>query len=247
MGYQGCIALNPGDSNLIRNVRVDDVRVEDFRWGQLIHMRVMYNPKYNTSVGRGIEDVYVKDLTYTGTHADPSLLLGYDADHAIKDVTFENLVVNGTVIARQRCGSRAGTWPRTACRCSSTSTSTNLRFLTTAEAEAAPRHDHPRSQPPGLPRRRRGPAAGGRARAACSRPAPPGPPGSAPAPRLHPPRTAAQRRRPGPDEGRGRRQGNPRSTTATWRSPPTPAPSPTYAVAEHRPDHLLGPRPQQLP
>ncbi|MCT2591400.1 endo-polygalacturonase [Streptomyces sp. N2-109] len=99
MGYQGCIALNPGDSNLIRNVRVEDVRVEDFREGQLIHMRVMYNKKYNTSVGRGIEGVYIKDVRYTGSHSHPCLLLGYDAGHAIKNVTFENLVVNGTVIA----------------------------------------------------------------------------------------------------------------------------------------------------
>ncbi|MGO4431352.1 endo-polygalacturonase, partial [Streptomyces sp. MCAF7] len=95
----GCIALNPGDSNLIRNVRVDGVRVEDFREGQLIHMRIMYNTKYNTSVGRGIEDVYIKDLSYTGTRTNTCLLLGYDAEHAIRNVTFENLLINGKVIA----------------------------------------------------------------------------------------------------------------------------------------------------
>lgn len=99
MGYQGCIALNTGDSNLISNVLVDGVRVEDFREGQLIHLRVMYNTKYNTSVGRGIQSVYIKDLSYTGTRTNTCLLLGYDADHAIKDVTFENLTVNGKVIA----------------------------------------------------------------------------------------------------------------------------------------------------
>lgn len=99
MNYQGCIALNAGDSNLIRNVKVDGVRVEDFRRGQLIHMRVMFNTSYNTSVGRGIEDVYVKDLSYNGKPLETVLLLGYDADHGIKNVTFENLVINGTVIA----------------------------------------------------------------------------------------------------------------------------------------------------
>ncbi|MEV6507688.1 glycosyl hydrolase family 28 protein [Streptomyces sp. NPDC051642] len=99
LDYQGCIALNPGDSNLVRNVRIEDVRVEDFRWGQLINMRVMFNKSYNTSVGRGIEMVYVKDLTYTGTKATCSHMVGYDADHAIKDITFENLVVNGSVVS----------------------------------------------------------------------------------------------------------------------------------------------------
>ncbi|MCX4977078.1 putative Ig domain-containing protein [Streptomyces sp. NBC_00620] len=99
LDYQGCFALNAGDSNLIRNVRIEDVRVEDFRWGQLINMRVMFNKSYNTSAGRGIEMVYIKDLSYTGTHASTSHMVGYDADHAIKDVIFENLVINGTLVS----------------------------------------------------------------------------------------------------------------------------------------------------
>jgi hypothetical protein len=97
--YQGCIALNPGDSNLVRNVRIDNVRIEDFRWGQFIHLRVAYNKSYNTSAGRGIEGVYVKNLTYTGKNAQTAMMLGYDATHGIKDVTFQNLVLNGTVMA----------------------------------------------------------------------------------------------------------------------------------------------------
>ncbi|MEU9956367.1 putative Ig domain-containing protein [Streptomyces sp. NPDC050982] len=95
--YQGCFALNPGDGNLIRNVRIQDVRVEDFTCGQLVNMRVMAN-RYNASPGRGIEDVYVRNLTYDGTHADTAILTGYDADRPVKNVTFQNLTVNGTVV-----------------------------------------------------------------------------------------------------------------------------------------------------
>ncbi|WP_416981418.1 glycosyl hydrolase family 28 protein [Streptomyces sp. T028] len=136
MNYQGCISLNAGDSNLIKNVRVEDVRVEDFRWGQLLNFRVMYNTKYNTSVGRGIEDVYIKNLTYTGTHANPSLFLGYDADHPIKNVTFENLVVNGVVIADTM---RKPTWYYTTdtVQWYANEHVINMKFLTTAEAAAA--------------------------------------------------------------------------------------------------------------
>ncbi|WP_327185710.1 glycosyl hydrolase family 28 protein [Streptomyces sp. NBC_01334] len=136
MGYQGCIALNPGDSNLIKNVRIEDVRIEDFRWGQVIHMRIMYNTKYNTSVGRGIEDVYVKNLSYRGTHANPSLFLGYDAEHSIKNVTFENLVINGQVIADSM---KKPSWYYTtdAMQWFCNEHVADLRFLTTAEAEAA--------------------------------------------------------------------------------------------------------------
>jgi hypothetical protein len=99
LNYQGCIAINPGDSNLVRNVRVQDVRIEDFRWGQIIHMRVAYNKSYNTSVGRGIEQVFVKNLSYDGSNAELGLLLGYDAEHAVKDVVFQNFTVNGKLIA----------------------------------------------------------------------------------------------------------------------------------------------------
>ena len=136
MNYQGCIALNPGDSNLIKSVRIEDVRIEDFRWGQVIYMKVMYNTKYNTSVGRGIEDVYVKNLSYTGTRANPSLFLGYDAEHAIDNVTFENLVINGLVVADSM---KKPTWYYTTDEIQwfYNEHVTNLKFLTTAEAEAA--------------------------------------------------------------------------------------------------------------
>jgi len=99
MDYQGCIALNPGDSNLVSNVSISDIRVEDFRLGQLINMRVMYNTMYNTTPGRGIENVYIKNLTYNGTHANPSIFVGYDETRTISNVTFENLVINGLLIA----------------------------------------------------------------------------------------------------------------------------------------------------
>jgi polygalacturonase len=97
--YQGTIALNPGDGNLIQDVLIDDVRVEDIRVGQLLNFRVMYNTKYNTSPGRGIKDVLVRDLKYTGTKASMSIFVGYDEDRTISNVTFENLVINEKVIS----------------------------------------------------------------------------------------------------------------------------------------------------
>lgn len=99
LDYQGCIALNAGDSNLIQNVHISDVRVEDFRQGQLINFRVEYNTMYNTSPGRGIANVTVKDLSYTGTNANPAIFVGYDEDRTISGVTFENLKINGEVVS----------------------------------------------------------------------------------------------------------------------------------------------------
>jgi polygalacturonase len=99
LDYQGCLALNAGDSNLIRNVRFEDIRIEDFRQGQIVNLRVFYNRKYCTSPGRGIENVYFKNITYTGTHAEHSVIAGYDDARMVKNVVFENLVINGTLIS----------------------------------------------------------------------------------------------------------------------------------------------------
>jgi len=49
--------------------------------------------------GRGIENITFKDITYDGTHADQSVIAGYDDTRMIKNVVFENLVINGQVIS----------------------------------------------------------------------------------------------------------------------------------------------------
>ncbi|MEU2280765.1 putative Ig domain-containing protein [Streptomyces sp. NPDC013178] len=136
MDYQGCIALNPGDSNLLRNVRAQDIRVEDFRWGQLINMRVMFNKSYNTSVGRGIDGVYIKNLTYNGTHANPAIMVGYDADHAINNVTFQNLVINGKFIGN---GMKKPGWYKFTDMMPAYANEhvLNMRFLNSTEATSA--------------------------------------------------------------------------------------------------------------
>lgn len=99
MDYQGCIAINPGDDNTVRDVLIEDIRVENFRLGQLVNMRVMYNNKYNTAPGRLISNITIRDMTYIGNHSNPSLILGYDEERIIEFVTFENLTINGLYIA----------------------------------------------------------------------------------------------------------------------------------------------------
>ncbi|KAJ5708169.1 hypothetical protein N7488_007970 [Penicillium malachiteum] len=98
MWYQGAIAVNPGDGNLIQNIYAEGIRVENFREGQVVNFRVEYNTKYNTSPGRGIRNVVIKDLSYEGVNANPALVLGYDEDRTIENVTFVDLTMNGKLI-----------------------------------------------------------------------------------------------------------------------------------------------------
>ena len=109
--YQGCMSLNAGDSNLIRNVRFENIRVEDFRQGQLVNIRVFYNTKYCTSPGRGVENVLFKNITYNGSHAEMSIIAGYDDTRKVKNIVFENLVINGQLITDDMPGKPA--WYKT--------------------------------------------------------------------------------------------------------------------------------------
>jgi len=97
--YQGCLAINAGDNNLVRKVRFENIRIEDFRMGQLLNVRVFYNPKYCQAPGMGVEDVLFKDITYTGNNAEISIISGYDENRKVKNIRFENLKINGQVIS----------------------------------------------------------------------------------------------------------------------------------------------------
>ena len=98
LDYQGCLAINAGDNNLIRNVRFENIRIEDFRQGQLVNLRIFFNEKYCKAPGRGIENVLFKDISYTGENAEVSMIIGYDKERKVKNIRFENLQINGEVI-----------------------------------------------------------------------------------------------------------------------------------------------------
>lgn len=93
--YQGVFAIVAGDNNIVKNITFEDVRVEDFRKGKLIDMRIAWNRKYCAAPGQCIENVLFKDIYYNGDRSELSLMVGYDESRKIKGVTFDNLVING--------------------------------------------------------------------------------------------------------------------------------------------------------
>ena len=93
--YQGCMAINVGDHNLARNIVFDNIRVEHIQEGQLFHLRVMYNEKYNSGPGRGIHDVTFRNISFMGKYINPSLIEGYDKKRTVHNITFENIRING--------------------------------------------------------------------------------------------------------------------------------------------------------
>jgi hypothetical protein len=92
--YQGCMAFTVSDHNLLQNVSFEDVRVENIQEGQLLNLRVVYNPKYSTGPGRGIKNASFKNIYYNGSGENPSIIEGYNENQNIREVTFENIVIN---------------------------------------------------------------------------------------------------------------------------------------------------------
>lgn len=103
--YQGCMSICAGDNNLVRNVTFEDIRVESIQEGQLLHLKVVYNSKYNAAPGKGIENIQFRNIYYQGYGKSPSLMEGYDSICIVQNIRFDTIVINGV---RARSFSEAG-------------------------------------------------------------------------------------------------------------------------------------------
>ncbi|MBP5507066.1 MAG: alginate lyase family protein [Prevotella sp.] len=100
--YQGCMAINCGDNNLVRNVVFDNIRVEQIKQGCLVQVKVGFNQKYCAAPGRGVENVCFRNIRYRGELPQSlSIISGYDDQRLVRDVTFENLKINGWLLHDQ--------------------------------------------------------------------------------------------------------------------------------------------------
>ncbi|MBN2164764.1 MAG: hypothetical protein JW717_00640 [Marinilabiliaceae bacterium] len=95
---QGCFGISAGDNNLVRNIKYENIRIDDFEEGMLLKFQVFYSEKYGHAAGRGIHDVVLKDIHYNGYSANPSEIFGYTEDRNVKNIRIEGLKINGQVI-----------------------------------------------------------------------------------------------------------------------------------------------------
>jgi len=102
--YQGCIGINDGDDILVHNMLFDNIHIENIRKGMLFNFRVCFNRKYCTAPGRGIEDITLRNVSYTGSEPNMSIIAGYDDNRRVRNIRFENLVVNGKKISDDMSG-----------------------------------------------------------------------------------------------------------------------------------------------
>ena len=97
--YQGCLAINCGDNNYVKDVTFDNIRIEGIRQGSITQVKVGWNQKYCTAAGGGVENVMFRNVRLYGDQPDLSIITGYDAKHKVKNITFEGLKINGRTIS----------------------------------------------------------------------------------------------------------------------------------------------------
>ncbi len=96
--YQGCLAINCGDNNLVRNVTFDNIRIEQIQQGSIAQVKVSWNDKYCTAPGRGVENVIFRNIRYYGNAPYMSVINGYNEERTVRNITFEGLKINGRSI-----------------------------------------------------------------------------------------------------------------------------------------------------
>ena len=96
--YQGCLAINCGDNNLVKDVLFDNIRIENLHQGSILQVKVGFNQKYCTAPGRGVENVTFRNIRYYGDQPYLSIINGYNEDRKVKNITFEGLKINGKAI-----------------------------------------------------------------------------------------------------------------------------------------------------
>lgn len=92
---QGCMAINCGDNNVIRNVVFDNIRVEQLSYGSLFHIKVTFSEKYSFAPGQSVSDILFRNVRYYGDDPGMSLLIGYSPERKVSNVTFDGLKING--------------------------------------------------------------------------------------------------------------------------------------------------------
>jgi polygalacturonase len=96
--YQGCLAINCGDNNYVKDVLFDNIRIENIHQGSIFQVKVGFNQKYCTAPGKGVENVTFRNIRYYGESPYMSVINGYDDNRKVRNIKFEGLKINGQAI-----------------------------------------------------------------------------------------------------------------------------------------------------
>lgn len=94
-GYLGCLSINAGDKNTVRDVLFENIRVEHIEHGKLLDVQVVHNAKYNPVPGKRIQNVTFRNIRCDCLPQVDGVIAGYDAEHCVTDILLENVTACG--------------------------------------------------------------------------------------------------------------------------------------------------------
>lgn len=102
--YLGCMAINVGDNNTVRNVSYKDIRVERFERGKLLDIQIKWNRKYNDVPGKSVENIRFENIDYNGTGEHTSEIRGFGEDRKVQGIRIKNMTVRGVHVLKPEDG-----------------------------------------------------------------------------------------------------------------------------------------------
>jgi hypothetical protein len=100
-GHGGVFGINNSDRAVVSNILYENIRVEHY-YNKLVNLRVIKS-RFHRDENRGqIRNIRFKDIYVTNSQYNPgystSVIGGYDANHLVEDVIFENFRINGVKV-----------------------------------------------------------------------------------------------------------------------------------------------------
>src|SRR5690606_16100496 len=98
-GNEGTFSIHNGDRALVHDVAYENIRVENAH-GILIDFKILES-RYSRDKERGrIQNITFRNIVVDNFTGPGSILMGYDEDHNIGNVSLSNVVVNGKEITK---------------------------------------------------------------------------------------------------------------------------------------------------
>lgn len=93
----GIMAVRSGDKNRVEDIHFSNIRIEDVVTTSLFNLRVDFSQKYNRAPGNYVRDVWFQNIHFNGdaTNLKPDVIVNYDDSHAVSDLHFKDVFVNG--------------------------------------------------------------------------------------------------------------------------------------------------------
>ena len=92
--YWGVFAITNGDNMTIRDITIENCRVEDFSFSNLVAFRIETN-MWVKAPGGPIKNIVFRNIKFNGNNEHLNYIKGYDETRSVDSVRFENLQING--------------------------------------------------------------------------------------------------------------------------------------------------------